>query len=153
ESSLVNCTVISNICSGSLTTGGGTYEGDASGCIIYYNQASLSSFNYSGTVIQFSCTTPAPPVGAINFTEPPRFINLAMGDLHLASDSPCINSGYNGGFDSNSTDFDGNPRIVGGTVDAGAYEFPAPIARISYAWLTHYGLPTDGSADFSDADG
>ena len=83
---------------------------------------------------------------------PPLFVDLVNGDFHLQPNSPCINSGNNS-YVTSSTDLDGNPRIVGGTVDMGAYEYPTPTSIISYAWLQQYGLPTDGSVDHADLDG
>ncbi len=46
------------------------------------------------------------------------------GDLRLQLDSPCINAGYNAapGLVGITTDLAGLPRIIGGTVDMGAYE-------------------------------
>jgi hypothetical protein len=81
----------------------------------------------------------------------PRFVDYASGDLRLQSNSPCINAGNNS-YVTSSTDLDGLPRIVGGTVDIGACEFQSPASSISYAWLQSYGLATDGSADAMDDD-
>lgn len=138
---LVNCTIVGN-------SGGGVGNSLlVANCIVYYNGPPGS--NYSDSAIQSSCTIPA--VGN-NITNDPTFVDLNNGDYHLQSISPCINSGKNSFIKSNA-DFDGNARIVGGTVDIGAYEFQTPSSFISYAWLQRYGLPTDGSADFVDTDG
>jgi len=50
------------------------------------------------------------------------------GDYHLLLDSPCIDSGDpNYVAEPNETDYDGRPRVIGGRVDMGAYEYSPPI--------------------------
>jgi hypothetical protein len=45
------------------------------------------------------------------------------GDYHLLPDSFCINTGDpNYIADTNETDLEGNPRVIGGRIDMGAYE-------------------------------
>jgi len=150
--SLNNCTVAGNFASGTFPYAGGAYLGTANNSILYFNSASNNAnYYFSGqNAITYSCTTPDPG-GVGNITNPPLFTNYATGNLRLQSTSPCINSGNNAGV-SSPTDLDGNPRFVSGAVDMGAYEFQGAGSVISYAWLQQYGLPTGGSADFSDFD-
>ncbi|HYG34560.1 MAG TPA: choice-of-anchor Q domain-containing protein [Clostridia bacterium] len=103
-------------------------------------------------MVNYSCTVPASSSGIGNITNAPHFVDQAAGNLRLQSNSPCINSGHNT-FIRTILDLDGNPRVVGGTVDMGAYEFQSPASGISYAWLSEYRLPADGSADSQDQDG
>jgi hypothetical protein len=150
RSSLVNCTVVAN----SAAIGGGTASSELYNCIVYYNTAAQSGDNYTvfGTTASYSCTTPLPTSGSGNIDLEPGLVDPGGSDVHLQTNSPCINAGINS-FTRITTDLDGNPRIGGGTVDMGAYEFQHPVSVISYAWLQHYGLPTDGSADYADPDG
>jgi hypothetical protein len=93
-----------------------------------------------------------PPTGIGNITNAPLFLDTnGWADLRLQPDSPCINAGNNA-YVTGTNDLDGNPRIMGGTVDMGAYEFQSPQSVISYAWFQQYDLPTDGSADFAHSD-
>jgi len=92
-----------------------------------------------------------PSYGAGNITNAPLFVDLAQGNLRLQSNSPCINAGNNAYF-TNSTDLDGNSRIVGGTVDVGAYECQSPVLLDFYSWMESYGLSTAAAAVYADSD-
>jgi hypothetical protein len=162
---LYNCTVVSN----SSPYGAGMQYSYAINSIVYDNNGpnvddGTGLFNASCIN---TCTMPLPSNPDVgNFTNAPSFINTGAGDFRLRPDSQCINAGTNNLpaipyaplsanalVTSVTNDFDGNPRIVGGTVDVGAYEFQSLSSKIPFAWLRKYGLPLDGSADDADPDG
>ncbi len=148
-STLNNCTVLAN------TTGadaGGIQACTANNCILFFNFGfNGTDSNYLTSTLNY-CDTQPLASGPGNITNFPVFISYASDNFHQQSNSPAINSGNNT-FVTTATDLDGNPRIAGGTVDMGAFEFQTPTSLISYAWLQQFGLPTDGSADFIDSDG
>jgi hypothetical protein len=149
---LNNCTVANNLVT---MNGGGTYQCTNHNCIIHYNLRwvlpGYVTNNYSGGEFNYCSTLPLPS-GPENITNAPLFANWTGGNFHLQSNSPCINSGNNA-FVAVTNDLDGNPRIKGGTVDIGAYEYQTPASVISYAWLQQYGLTNNGSVDYIDPDG
>jgi hypothetical protein len=149
---LNNSTVVNNL---SLIDSGGTYDCTNNNCIVRLNMRSdyprnIYS-NYYGGALNYCCTEPLPASGTGNFTNEPLFVSQP-GILRLLSNSPCINAGNNSWAPA-GPDLDGNPRIVNGTVDIGAYEFQGSGSLISYAWLQQYGWPTDGSTDSANPDG
>jgi hypothetical protein len=154
SSTVLNCTVIGNTGS----DGGGVADGFAANSIFFYNTAFVTTSNWfsSSGLTMMSCCTPSQtsfPLGSRNnFSSAPNFVNLATGDFHLQSASACINGGDNT-YVAGATDFGGQSRVVGGTVDVGAHEYQTPSSVLPYFWAQRYGLPTDGSADFADNDG
>lgn len=102
-----NCTVVGN------TAGvngyyeyawGGCHGGSSTNCIIVSNPGTTGwhgSFDSSN-------------MGDPGFADD--------GEYHLAPSSPCINAGSNQEWMADATDLDGDPRILGGTVDIGCYE-------------------------------
>ena len=141
-----NCTLVGN-------TFGGALNSTLINCILYFNGGQ----NYGAdpgqfTLINYCCTTPQPTNGFGNITNAPLFVDSAWSNLRLQSNSPCINAGNNA-YAPADPDLDGNPRIAGGTVDIGAYEFQAPVSTISYAWLQAFSLPINPATDSADPDG
>ncbi len=152
---LTNCTLSGNTADGTEgfpSGGGGAFGCTLNNCISYFNNAPTGTNYDANSTLNYCCTIPLPASGIGNITNNPLFVNSADGNYQLQSSSPCINAGNNA-YVTSSTDLAGNPRIVGGTVDMGAYEYQTPTSAISYAYLQQYGLPTDGSVDHADLDG
>jgi hypothetical protein len=116
QGKLYNCTSIGN----SASYGGGSYQGALKNCIVYSNSATVSGSNWYRSSFSYSCTAPL-PAGAGNISSDPLFIDSTNANYRLSSASPCINAGHNS-YCSATTDLDGNPRVIGGVVDMGAYE-------------------------------
>jgi hypothetical protein len=133
--SLYNCTLIDN----TADFGSGEANSALNNCIVCFN-------NYGGTTY----------LGLLNncWTTDPHFVNTnGWADLRLQPNSPCINAGDNS-YVTNATDLDGNPRIAGGIVDIGAYEYQWPLLTIAPSAVPPSGIiltwPTNfGGYDFT----
>jgi PKD repeat protein len=130
ETTLSSCTVAGN----NAAKGGGVYAGALVNCIVYENTAS----NVYGGALTFCCTEPDP--GGDNIAGPPQFVNAALGDYRLQSDSPCIDTGTNRAWMTGAADLDDSPRVLNGCVDMGAYEYyGAPLVTVTNTDATVYG--------------
>lgn len=126
---LYNCTVTGNSAG---QAGGGLFgffviqvqaPSRAVNSIVFSNTApSDENFVSYACNLENSCTTPLPGWGFGNITNAPLFMDFAGRNCRLQSISPCVNAGTNSSVIGDK-DLDGNPRIRGGTVDMGAFEF------------------------------
>ncbi len=131
---LNNCTLSGNYANGVYISndcgdfsviggyGGGAFYCTLNNCIAYFNTSQQGANYDSSSTLNYSCTIPLPTNGVGNITSEPGFADFVGGNLRLQPDSPCVNAGYNA-FVQTASDLDGNPRVVDGTVDIGAYEF------------------------------
>jgi len=136
----INCTIAGNSAGPGGQEAGGVYGGTLYNCIVYSNSAAALA-NWEISTFNYSCTTPDPG-GTSNIISDPQFVNVPAGNYRLQATSPCINKGRtNYVTASMSNDLAGSPRIVGGAVDMGAYEYQAT----NETWLLTSGYGTNGS--------
>ena len=119
---ILNCTIVGNWCvnidSGGVDGSGGQVINSIVWSNIPNQIAGNPTVRYSD--VQGGWT------GEGNIDADPLFVYPSGldGNLRLLPGSPCIDAGTNSTNPSlPSTDLDGNPRIINGTVDMGAYEF------------------------------
>jgi parallel beta-helix repeat protein len=79
------------------------------------------AYSPNGTGLTGTCASQGGTNGNISANS--EFVNNRKGDYELHAGSPAINTGTNSAPDLPKKDLAGKPRIVGGIVDMGAYEF------------------------------
>jgi len=129
-----NCTVVGHQGVGMRFSQSNTVDS----CIVYSNNNGGANWSYDGnttasnSIWTSSCTTPelTGPNDTGNITNNPIFAAFAEGNYRLTSRSPCVNTGTNRDWMTGAVDRDGEPRLVGTTVDMGAYEFPPPLGTV-----------------------
>ncbi len=73
-----------------------------------------------------------------NLSVDPLFADLLSADYHIQSGSPAENAGSNSAPERTATDFDGDPRTVGGTMDIGADEYNSPTTSTLSSHALHF---------------
>jgi uncharacterized repeat protein (TIGR01451 family) len=122
-------------------------------CIFWGDLYSTEIFNVNSTPAFSFCDIQGGYPGGTNIVDfDPFFVDAAGGDFHLQPTSLCINSGNNTAPSLPATDFEGDPRILLGTVDLGADEFYAPAVinefvinltgTDTYEYVEIYGQPS-----------
>jgi len=120
---LNNCTFVGNR---SSSYGGGSCDSTLNNCIVWGNTCDLGvAHNCSGGTFRYSNTSPLQS-GTGNVSVDPLFQDTVNSNYLLRVGSPCINTGSDA-FVVGTTDLLGNPRILGGRVDMGAYEMPPTV--------------------------
>ncbi|MFA6047011.1 MAG: choice-of-anchor Q domain-containing protein, partial [Phycisphaerales bacterium] len=73
-----------------------------------------------------------------NIDVDPQFMNWEEGNFRLAALSPCIDAGTNRDWMSGAKDLDGNARIIGPSVDMGAYEYEVGAITVTPFSVTNF---------------
>ncbi|MCP4610914.1 MAG: right-handed parallel beta-helix repeat-containing protein, partial [Planctomycetes bacterium] len=162
---VTNCTFYGNSAAdgGAILNGASSYP-TITNCILYGDTGTgpeIYNFNNSTPAVTYS-NVQGGHTGTGNIDADPLFIDSSTGDFHLQSISPCIDLGDNAAPDLPITDFEGDPRIMGLSVDMGVDEtpyqlpilttFPAtdvtPVSAILNGMLDHLGSAINVDVSF-----
>ncbi|MBA7681043.1 hypothetical protein ES703_89371 [subsurface metagenome] len=132
---LTNCTFSGN----SANYGGGMdnweYSSPKLTSCVFWGDRPTEIGVHGGTAVITYSDVEGGWTGEGNIDADPLFADVAIGDYHLLASSPCINAGDpNYVAEPNETDLDGNPRVICGRIDMGAYE--ATIETKANLWVS-----------------
>ena len=156
NSTLTNCTFVANSAINGRALSCDSYQQlnpstiQVTNCILWDGGGEIWNDDGSTITITYSDVQGGWP-GAGNTNADPLFIDAANGDYHLQAGSPCIDAGDNSAIPAGViVDLDGNPRIINGIVDMGAYEGGKEVSGVEdfetgdfskFPW-EHYGDET-----------
>ena len=86
--------------------------------------------------------------GGNNLDVDPHFVDTQTGNLRLQSNTLATNAGTNNGIVITDFDLDGNPRIIGGTIDMGCYEL---TTLSSEKQILSFSVPGETTAAYIDS--
>ena len=140
---LVNVTFYNNDAGGGFGGGMASYESDPTLVnTIFWGNTSAQGYkeinnNASEPTVSHSLIEGGLTPGCIdslnNIDADPMFVDAPAGNLRLSLGSPAIDVGSNADIPIGvAMDADGNPRIAGGTVDLGAYEYPVVVSAMAF---------------------
>jgi hypothetical protein len=80
-----------------------------------------------------------------NVSSDPSFVSLLSNNYHLQSGSSVVDAGSNSAPNLPTRDFDGDSRILNGTVDIGADEYSTTTTLTVSSYSLHYGIQQVGT--------